>query len=143
MTGFLIRVDIQANRVIILYMNKEHLEKFKKLLEQEHDRLVAELSSIAKKDPHMKDNWIADFPQMETGETGSHASRDIEEDEVEEYEARLEAEHSLESRLLHVTRALHRIEVGEYGICDACKKEISMERLNANPAAEYDMEHQQ
>ncbi len=123
-------------------MDEHHLNKFKKILEEERDRLIAELSSIAKKDPRMKDNWIADFPQMETGETGSHASRDEEEDEVEEYEVRLEAEHSLESRLLHVTRALHRIEVGEYGMCATCKKEISMERLDANPAAEYDMEHQ-
>ena len=123
-------------------MDEHHLNKFKKILEEERDRLIAELSSIAKKDPRMKDNWIANFPQMEVGETGSHASRDEEEDEVEEYEVRLEAEHSLESRLLQVTRALHRIEVGEYGTCLTCKKEISMERLEANPAAEFDMEHQ-
>lgn len=132
-----------AKSGLILHMDNNHLDKFKKMLEEERDRLVAELSSIAKKDPRMKDNWIADFPKMETGETGSHTSRDEQEDEVEEYEVRLEAEHSLESRLLHVTRALHRIEVGEYGKCMACKKEISMERLDANPAAEYDMDHQQ
>ena len=123
-------------------MDNNHLDKFKKILEEQRDQLTAELSSIAKKDPHMKDNWIADFPQMEAGENGSHASRDEQEDEVEEYEVKLAAEHSLESRLLHVTRALHRIEVGEYGTCLTCKKEISMERLEANPAAEFDMEHQ-
>ena len=123
-------------------MDNNHLDKFKKILEEQRDRLIAELSSIAKKDPHMKDNWIADFPQMEAGENGSHASRDEQEDEVEEYEVRLEAEHSLESQLLHVTRALHRIETGEYGVCPTCKKEIPMERLEANPAAEYDIKHQ-
>ena len=124
-------------------MDKNHLDEFKKSLEQERDRLTSELSSIAKPDPRMKGNWVADFPQMETGETGSHASRDEEEDEVEEYEVALAAEHSLESRLLNVTRALHRIETNTYGTCPTCKKEIPLDRLAANPAAEYDIEHQQ
>ena len=123
-------------------MDNTALQQFKTMLEQEHGRLVAELSSIAKPDPNMKGNWIANFPQMETGETGSHASRDEEEDEVEEYEVNLEAEHSLESRLLAVTRALHRIETGTYGTCPQCKEAIPMERLTANPAAEFDIKHQ-
>lgn len=119
------------------------LNTFKTALEKERERLTAGLSSIAKPDPVMKGNWIADFPQMETGETGSHVSRDAEEDEVEQYEVNLAAEHSLESRLLAVTRALHRIDTGTYGICANCKKEIPLERLNANPAAEFDIEHQE
>lgn len=118
------------------------IQELKTALEQERDRLTAGLSSIAKPDPAIKGNWIADYPQMETGETGSHASRDEEEDEVEQYEVNLEAEHSLESRLLAVTRALHRIDTGTYGICAACKQEIPLERLTANPAAEFDIEHQ-
>ncbi|MDP3769407.1 MAG: TraR/DksA C4-type zinc finger protein [Candidatus Sungbacteria bacterium] len=123
-------------------MDTSHLEEYKKILEQERERIVSELSSIAKPDPAIKGNWVADFPQMETNETGSHASRDEEEDEVEEYETRLEAEHSLESRLLNVTKALHRIESGTYGTCATCGKEIPIERLQANPAAEFDIEHQ-
>lgn len=122
-------------------MDTSHLEEYKKMLEQERERIISELSSIAKPDPAMKGNWIADFPQMESGQTGSHTSRDEEEDEVEEYEARLEAEHSLESRLLHVTKALHRIDTGTYGTCGTCGKDIPSERLQANPAAEFDIEH--
>ena len=122
-------------------MDTSDVQKYKKMLEQERDRVIAELSSIAKPDPNMKGNWIADFPQMETGESGSHASRDEEEDEVEEYEAKLEAEHSLESRLLNVTKALHRIESGTYGTCAQCGNHIPAERLEANPAAEFDIEH--
>ena len=124
-------------------MHASHLDTFKKILETERDRLTQELSSIAKPDPQMKGNWIADFPQMESGESGSHTSRDEEEDEVEQYEVNLEAEHSLESRLLSVTRALHRIDTGTYGICGKCGKEIPMQRLTANPAAEFDIEHEQ
>lgn len=124
-------------------LDQKDLTTFKIALEKERGQLTAELSAIAKPDPAIKGNWIADFPQMETGETGSHVSRDEEEDEVEEYEVNLAAEHSLESRLLAVTRALHRIHTGTYGICANCKKEIPIDRLNANPAAEFDIEHQE
>ncbi len=123
-------------------MDTHHTDEFKKILIEERNKLTVELSSIAKPDPNMKGNWIADYPQMETGETGSHSSEDIEQDEVEEYEVRLEAEHSLESRLLSVTRALHRIDAGTYGMCATCGNPIPMERLQANPAAEFDIEHQ-
>ncbi|QQG45758.1 MAG: TraR/DksA C4-type zinc finger protein [Candidatus Sungiibacteriota bacterium] len=81
------------------------------------------------------------MPQFETGEYGGHASLEEEADEVEEYETRLGAEHSLESRLLEVTKALERIQKGTYGICIKCGKEIPVERLRANPAAEADLEH--
>ena len=123
-------------------MDIHHTDEFKKILTEERNKLTAELSSIAKPDPNMKGNWIADYPQMETGETGSHSSEDTEQDEVEEYEVRLETEHSLESRLLSVIRALHRIDAGTYGMCGTCGNSIPMERLQANPAAEFDIEHQ-
>ena len=124
-------------------MDNMQLDTLKQTLQAEHSRLVTQLSSIAKPDPKIKGNWIADFPQMETGETGSHTSRDVEEDEVEQYEVNLEAEHSLESRLLAVTRALHRIDTGTYGKCSQCGIDIPMDRLKANPAAEFDIDHQQ
>jgi len=122
-------------------MDQTTLQELKTSLEQERDRVVASLSSIAKPDSHMKGNWNADYPQFEATETGSHNSLDQEADEVEEYEARLEAEHSLESRLLHITRALTRIQAGTYGICAACKKPLPLDRLKANPAAESHVEH--
>ena len=123
-------------------MGTHHVDELKKMLTEERSKLTAELSSIAKPDPNMKGNWVADYPQMETGETGSHSSEDTEQDEVEEYEVKLEAEHSLESRLLAVIKALHRIDSGAYGTCAKCGNPIPMERLEANPAAEFDIEHQ-
>ena len=69
------------------------------------------------------------------------ASTDEMADEIEEYETVLEAEHTLESRLLAVNLALERIGNNAYGFCKTCKKEIPTERLRANPAAEFDMEH--
>ncbi len=125
-------------------MPNTFVEEQKKALEEEHDRLVEELKSFARPDPRMKDDWDAQFPQFGTEEGSGPASHDALEqagDEVEEYETRIEAEHSLESRLLEVNKALSRIKEGNYGICLACKKEISPERLKANPAAEFHTEH--
>lgn len=122
-------------------MDNATLEKFKTALKAEHEKLVGELKSVATKDPKMKGDWDATYPQFETGEYGSHGKLEEEADEVEEYEARLAAEHSLESRLLEVTRALERIEKGTHGSCGKCRKEIPAERLRANPAAEFCIAH--
>ncbi|MBI2122236.1 MAG: TraR/DksA C4-type zinc finger protein [Candidatus Sungbacteria bacterium] len=117
------------------------VHELKQALEKEHDMLVAELKEIARPDPKMRGNWIAKYPKFDREEYGSHSSLETEADEVEEYEERLEAEHSLESRLLSITHALHRIRGNTYGMCLNCKKEIPLERMRANPAAEFCMEH--
>ena len=122
-------------------MDDHTLQELKNVLEQERATLIAELKSIAKPAPHLAGDWNAQFPKFEAEESGSHSSRDEEADEVEEYETRLATEHSLESRLLAVTSALARIQRDSYGKCGRCGKEISLERLHANPAAEFDLEH--
>jgi RNA polymerase-binding transcription factor DksA len=122
-------------------MNTKLLEELKKALEEERTKLIEELRVIAVKDPKLKGDWDARYPQFETGEYGSHSSLETEADEVEEYEARLEAEHSLESRLLAVTHALQRIAEGIYGKCRKCGKDIPPDRLRANPAAEFCQAH--
>ena len=60
---------------------------------------------------------------------------------MEEYEVRLEAEHSLESRLLQVNKALERLTNNTYGKCLKCNKDIATERLEANPAADFCLNH--
>ena len=123
-------------------LTQEILKEFRQSLENERGKLIAELKEIAKPDPQMQGNWIAEFPKFASEETGSHGSLEEEQDEVEEYEVRLEAEHSIESRLLEITKALERLQKNTYGICITCKKEIPLARLQANPAAEFDIEHQ-
>lgn len=110
-------------------------------LQNEHDKLVEELASFAKQGKDQKD-WTSKFPKFETNENFSSSQREEEADEVEEYEARLATEQSLESRLLEVKRALERIRTRQFGICLKCGKDISLERLKANPAAENHVEHQ-
>lgn len=122
-------------------MEKQMLDLLKKALIEEHDKLVAELKSIASPDPRMKGDWDAKFPKFEPVETGASSHLEEVADEVEEYETRLEAEHTLESRLLAVNKALERMQQRTYGTCIKCKKEILLERLQANPAAEAHVEH--
>lgn len=121
-------------------MDDTKIEKFRKMLEEERARLVEDLKSVATPSQHLSGKWEAKYPQFDTA--GENALKGEEEaDEVEEYEINLAAEQSLESRLLQVTHALERIKNDTYGKCPACKKPIPIERLEANPAAEYDMEH--
>ena len=47
------------------------------------------------------------------------------------------------SRLVHVERALQKIDEGTYGVSDASGELIPIERLNAVPEAIYTLEEQQ
>lgn len=44
--------------------------------------------------------------------------------------------------LRDVERALHRLDDGTYGQCEVCHAQIGDERLEAQPAARFCMEHQ-
>ena len=122
-------------------MDNVFINECKALLEKERKLLVEELTTIADPDPAMKGDWHARFPKFEVVETSSSSGREIEQDEIEEYEMRLAEEQSLESRLLEVSKALERIQKGTYGTCKKCGKAIPIDRIKANPAAEFDMEH--
>ena len=123
-------------------IDKTIIQQLQEALQKEQETVTLELQSIAKPDPVVAGNWEVQYPKFEEAESGSHSSREEEEDEVEEYEMRLAAEQSLESRLFEIHKALARIREGTYGTCKKCGKEIPPERLEANPAAEFDMEHQ-
>ena len=122
-------------------MNQATLHELQTALTREHDTLVKELKEIARPNPQIAGDWNATFPKFEPGESGSHVSEEEASDEVEEYETNLAAEHSLESRLLSITNALARIKNNGYGVCKTCGKPIPLERLRANPAAEFDITH--
>ncbi|KKS37225.1 MAG: Transcriptional regulator, TraR/DksA family [Parcubacteria group bacterium GW2011_GWA2_42_14] len=122
------------------FMDKTLLEQLKQKLLEEKVLLEKDLSSFAKKDPNMKGDWDTVFPQMGEAQSGSHSSLDESADEVEEYENLTAKEFTLETRLAEVNRALERINKDGFGLCQKCGKEISKERLYANPAAEFDIE---
>lgn len=110
-------------------MDKKIIEELKcKLIEEKKD-LEKILEGIAKKDPHSPGGWQTKMPDYDG------RSMEEESDEVETYQNLLSQEASLENQLKEIEAALEKIKTGEYGICENCKKEIEIERLQTYPAA--------
>ncbi len=55
--------------------------------------------------------------------------------EVATFEKNLSLEKTLEISLFNVNKALEKVELGNYGLCERCKQPISPERLAAFPSA--------
>lgn len=124
-------------------MEPSTVSQYEKQLLEEKALLEHELGEFAVENPKLPGDWNAKFPEpLSGGPSASHASEDERADLREEYESELAQEHTLELRLREVARALKRIAEGTYGACASCGKPISDERLRANPAAEFDIEHQ-
>lgn len=113
-------------------MTKKFLEEQKNGLEKARIELEKELKAFAKRDSKIKENWETKFPDFGI-KTADPAE---EEDRVEEYEATLPVEYTLEIRLQKVIEALKRIKQGVYGACKKCGKKIKIKRLKASPEAE-------
>jgi len=114
-------------------MHKKLLKELKEKLEKEKESLEEGLQRFAKKDPDLKDDWDTKFPSFD-GEFGG-AALEIGADEVEEYDARLPVEYSLETHLREINLALKKIKKAKYGKCENCKKKINEKRLKIYPAA--------
>lgn len=110
-------------------------EILKQKLDAEKARLEKILASFTQKDPAMRGDFDTSFPEMGT-------SLEESADEVEEYENLLPEEFALETRLAAVTKALDKTEKGSYGLCEQCRCEIDIERLEASPEAAFCLEHQ-
>jgi RNA polymerase-binding transcription factor DksA len=62
--------------------------------------------------------------------------------EVFEHEKNQSLLEQVESELSEIDFAFQRLEAGDYGICQACRKRIPAERLDAMPAARFCVEDQ-
>jgi len=112
-------------------MDKKELEQFKKLLEEEKDKLIKDLSSFAKKDPKKKGNWLTNLPFL----NNDSSDEDENAERIETYETLLPIEHTLEIRLKKIEEALKKMNHGKYGICEVCGLEIEPKRLEIVPEA--------
>jgi RNA polymerase-binding transcription factor DksA len=117
----------------------KNLSEFKNLLLDEKARIENELSGIAHKNPEIKGDWEASAPDL----NNPTADPNDVADSIEVFEEHAAVEVELEARLLEVDAALGRVEVGTYGVCRVCKKEIEEARLHANPAASTCIEHRE
>ena len=114
-----------------MFRKKLFIKKIKEKLEKERSSIEDQLQSFAKKDKKLAGDWETRFPKFNGGNLEEEA------DEVEEYEALLPIEFSLENRLRDINLALEKIKKRKYGKCEKCEKEISRERLKVYPEAKF------
>lgn len=100
---------------------------FKTRLEDERQRLAKELCQLSLLQAYGAGS------RSEDGGYGTHMAEDASE--TFEMEQRLSLERNLRSLLSEVEKALHRLEMGTYGLCDRCRCPIEEERLEALPYA--------
>ena len=112
-------------------------EKFKRLLEQEEEKLEKELSVIARKNPKNPEEWEVKAPDMNPMVSDQSELADM----FEELEAQTGLEIQLEERYKEVNAALKRVEDGSYGTCTVDGKPIEQKRLEANPLAKTCIKH--
>lgn len=109
-------------------MDKKVIEELKAQLLREKEKLEKSLARIARPVDKTEGDYETTFEDIGT-------DKDDNATEVDQYTGNVSVEVTLENNLQEVIEALERIEKGTYGICENCKKEISVERLKANPSA--------
>lgn len=114
-------------------MNKKRLKDLKEKLEKEKVQIEKELETFAKRDKKLEGDWNTLFPHRNDSSGGS--ALESAADEVEEYTRLLPIEYNLELRLKNINLALKKIKEGKYGVCENCKKQITLERLKIYPEA--------
>ena len=114
------------------------INKYKKLLGEEKEKLLKELATVGKKDPAKKDDgWQAVATDLDSDSADENETADVMES-LDDNKGILD---QLEIQLLQVDSALGKIEAGTYGKCNVCGKEIPEGRLEANPASLTCIEH--
>ncbi len=118
-------------------MNKEKLEYFKEKLLREKGVLEEELRTVAKVNPANPDDWEAKEAPIQFDK----ADRNEVADRVEGFGTNVSILHNLEIKYAEIKNALEKMDLGTYGICEVCEKEIEIERLEANLGATTCIQH--
>lgn len=98
-------------------MTKEKIENYKNKLQHERFLILREIKDFEK--------------PVSFGDDVDHF--DEKTDEVEEESNRFGEENDLKKRLDEIDNALQKIELGNYGACESCKKQIEEEVLDVDP----------
>ncbi len=114
-------------------LSKSKLKFFKKLLEEEREKLKKELKEIE----------IGLMRVAQSEAAGENAYEDSYADSgtaTFERERDLSLERNVRDLLSRVEIALNKIEKGNFGICSHCGREIGFQRLEALPYADLCIE---
>jgi len=112
-------------------MKEIFLKKIKSKLKKDKLKIENQLKAFAKKDKNLKGDWDTIYPRL------NNSSLEDGANEVEEYGNLLPIENTLELELGKINKALKKIKAGKYGLCEKCKKPISLARLEIYPRAVY------
>jgi len=115
-------------------MQQRMLDRFKKKLMKEREKLLADVN-------HMREEELDKSQRNAAGELSGYANHmaDGGTDTIER-QVSLGLISNEESILLKIDEALKRMEDKTYGVCELCKEKISQERLKAVPYAAYCIE---
>jgi RNA polymerase-binding transcription factor DksA len=103
----------------------------RKLLKAEQERLSAILDSL-----HEETAGVTSDGQTFTEASADQHPADMGT-ETFELEKGMSIRNNVEAELADVERAMHRVEDGTYGACEACGRRIPQQRLQAIPAARF------
>lgn len=99
------------------------LEKIKQQLEKQKERIEKQVSRLKKEDPFLQhDRSLIDEPGTESMEEEGHTRVRSSISEAEKV-------------LTQIKKALSKIGIGKYGICENCGKPIDPKRLSVFPMA--------
>jgi RNA polymerase-binding transcription factor DksA len=114
------------------HLTPEQIEELKQQLLNEKARLEDRLVGIGIKNPERKNDWN---PVIDEAIDVSTSDKNELADKFEDLEENTAIVYELEVQYREVDAALERIASGTYGIDENTGEPISLERLQANPAA--------
>jgi DnaK suppressor protein len=100
-------------------MKKTELKRFKKILEDKREALLANAQNMNLENMTLDTNDLPDEMDLASSEG------------LQSFQFRLRGREK--TFLEKIDRALQKIEAGEFGICEECNEEISVKRLEARP----------
>jgi RNA polymerase-binding protein DksA len=110
-------------------MTKQELEKFKKILMIQRDKIVHGIN-------HLEEGTLNRSQRDASGDLSGYSFHmaDVATDNFDR-EFSIELAASEQQILNKITVALKKIDDETFGLCDTCNKKIDMKRLNAMPYA--------
>ena len=106
------------------------------------EKLLAQRTQL-QQDLEVSQREIAEEGDELVQESGVSNHMADEATDMADTETEMAIENATQHELNLVEQALARIEAGTYGTCNNCGKPINPDRLEARPAAQYDIECQE
>lgn len=100
-------------------LNTRQINSFRRILEKQRDHLTAEIKKGSK------------YPDLKAQDREDAAS------ESEMFEEQVAQGKAFSQDLKYINQALVKLAKGKFGICEKCKKEITLERLKLVPSARW------